>query len=483
MTLLRVVFISWLIALFSFRATFAQPIDARIDRYVQARFAKSSVPGLAIAVVRNDTLLFSKGYGHTANKTPITADTPFAIASLSKAFTAMAIMQLVDADQINLDAPVVHYIPSFQLNDAKGASITVRQLLHQTSGLTDTGFPELALSEQPATLDEAIAQMRAARLVSKPDEQFHYHNPNYRVLAKIVETVSHEPFPVYLQAHIFEPLHMEHTSDVPTTKALVEGKQHVAKGHVYVLGQPVPIQEPDWFIDGSAGMRSSVNDMASWLRLQLNYGRFDNLQLLSAKSLAAMHNPLDSTKSRYGMGWIVDQEHNLYHSGILWTYSAEQLLLTKDGYGVVILFNGGLNPFVDYNSFIRGIAAILTNQEPEYPTLPDWVFPIAIDAILLVIIGLAVRRLLRLNQWFQTYHRHPRWRGWLYLFGRLIPFFIILFSPHLVTALSGRVLSAERIFLMLPDVAILFGTVALLNLLIVVTRLIHLFRLKTTFTN
>lgn len=461
---------------FSIRAIYAQSVADKIDQYVQERLAKSSVPGLAIAVVYNNTLLLSKGYGVTGANTPVTANTPFAIASLSKAFTAMAIMQLVDAGRISLDAPVIQYLPAFATKDKRGLSITIRQVLHQTSGLADTGFPELAFHQQPASLDEATAQLKSARLISEPGNQFHYHNPNYRLLAKIVESVSHESFADYLQTHIFKPLQMRHTHDVSATKWFYTGSDRIDKGHIFVLGKPIAIREPDWFVDGAGGMRSTVNDMAHWLSLQLAHGRVDTTQLLSQQSMTLMHTPpAHKTSMHYGMGWIVRPDSSLYHSGILWTYSAEQLLLTKDGYGVVMLFNSGINPYIDYYSFLRGVADILAGQEPEVPTFPDWALPICVGLILVLFIGLAIRRLFRLTYWRQKYQQRPVWQSWLFLGVRLLPFVTLLLIPSLLTAISGRVLNWERICLMMPDVLVGLSLIALLNLIIVFTRLLGLY--------
>ncbi|GAB3551038.1 serine hydrolase domain-containing protein [Spirosoma fluminis] len=453
----------------------AQSVVDKIDQYIQARLAKSSVPGLAIALVHNDTLLLSKGYGITSANTLVTANTPFAIASLSKAFTAMAIMQLVDAGRISLDAPIVQYVPSFSLEDKRGQSITIRQVLHQTSGLADTGFPELAVHQQPATLEEATAQLNRARLVSEPGKQFHYHNPNYRLLAKIVESVSHESFPDYLQRHIFKPLRMAHTRDVSATTSFYTDSDRIEKGHIFVLGKPLAMGEPDWFVEGAAGMRSTVNDMAHWLSLQLAHGRVGSTQLLSQQSMTLMHTPPLNTSMHYGMGWIVGPDSSLYHSGILWTYSAEQLLLTKDGYGVVMLFNSGLNPYINYHSFLQGVADILAGQELEVPTFPDWVLPLCVGLILILFIGLAIRRLLRIGCWRHRYQQRAVWRSWLFLLVRLLPLITLLLLPSLLTAISGRVLNWERICLLMPDVIVGLSLIALLNLAIVITHVVSLY--------
>jgi CubicO group peptidase (beta-lactamase class C family) len=97
-----------------------------IDHFIQNKLEENHIPGAAVAITHNQKVFFTKGYGMTAKNSPITADTPFAIASLSKAFTALAVMQLVEERKINLDQPVVQYIPSLKLNGEWGANITVR---------------------------------------------------------------------------------------------------------------------------------------------------------------------------------------------------------------------------------------------------------------------------------------------------------------------------------------------------------------------
>ncbi|GAB4054225.1 serine hydrolase domain-containing protein [Spirosoma litoris] len=467
------IFLTFLSLLLSYVCVHAQSTAkiAQLDQYLQRRLAASNIPGFAIAIVQGDSLLLAKGYGTTETGRPVTADTPFAIASLSKAFTAMAIMQLVDSKQIDLDAPVTRYIPTFSVDDPRGASITIRQLLHQTSGLADTGFPELGFTEQPRTLDEAIARLKNALLVSAPGQQFHYHNPNYQILAKVVEAVSHQPFSAYLQQHIFGPLNMTHTRDVATTPAFYTGPDKLANGSIFALGKSINRPEPDWFVDGAAGMSSTINDMAHWMRLQLNQGRFGTNQLITSQSLAMMYAAPGGTSFPYGMGWFVNNPAKLRHNGILWTYSSELLILPKEGFGIVMLFNGGLNPFIDYTSFIQGVSDILTNQEPTSEALPDWFYPIATVFLLLIATGFAVRQFFRVTQWQRLYQSRPIWRSWLFMLLRLLPLVFLLLIPYLLTALSGRVLSWERIFLMMPDVILALVLLALANLAVVARRL------------
>ncbi len=187
----------------------AQPLDlGAIDRFIAAQMAAQRVPGLALAITHGDRVLYVKGYGTARDEQPVTPQTQFLIASVSKSFKALAVMQLVEAGKIELDAPVQTYLPAFTLADpAVARQITVRHLLNQTSGLADAGFPELRLP-QPATMEDRIESLHTARSVAPPGREFHYFNPNYQILARVVEVVSGQSFSAYLHTHIFAPLHM-----------------------------------------------------------------------------------------------------------------------------------------------------------------------------------------------------------------------------------------------------------------------------------
>jgi hypothetical protein len=145
--------------------------------------------------------------------------------------------------------------------------------------------------------------------------------------------------------------------------------------------------------------------------------------------------------------------------------------MRKNGYGIVLLFNGGLTAFVEYHLFLQGIAAILDNREPEVPAFPDWYFSIGIGGIFLIAIGLAVRRLIRLKFWYRNYTQRPLWRSGLYFCIRLLPLICFLLIPFWVTVVSGRVLNWQRIFLAFPDIILGLGTVVFLHTMIAATRL------------
>ena len=141
------------------RASTPTAVDvAAVDRFLGEQIDAASIPGAAVAITHGDQVIHLAGFGHDSTGAPVTADTLFRIASLSKSFTALAVMQLVDEHRLSLDDPVVDHLPEFRIADPRGADITVRQLLEQTSGLADSTVHPLA-RQQPGSLAEAVSSL------------------------------------------------------------------------------------------------------------------------------------------------------------------------------------------------------------------------------------------------------------------------------------------------------------------------------------
>lgn len=443
----------------------------QIDRYLQVKYEKGNIPGFAVAIVDREKVLFSKGYGKNSNNQLITHTTPFAIASLSKAFTALSVMQLVDAGKMNLEDDIARYIP-----DLSGKEISVRDLLNQTSGFSDLVFPEMKYYKQPDNLDQAIRRMKNIDLASTPGEKYNYHNPNYAILAKAVEVVTGETFPDYLHRHIFTPLQMRNTDDCPLTDGFYKTDNlSFPKGYNFILGYPVVIKEPEWFVEGSAGMLSSADDMANWMRLFLNEGIYDGDTLLSRDGIRQMLTP-PATNPYYGMGWALHADGNIGHNGILYTSQAELLILRDKGYGIVVLFNSGLNILENYNSFITGISDILNEREPTIPSIPTYWPEILIAILLLLYLFLSVRWYRDVEKWERRYRN--KFRFWFRIALMLTPFVLLLLLPQTVPFLSGRVLNWERTFWTMSSVVVLLGGMSLLNFGLIMNIFRIVFRRK-----
>jgi CubicO group peptidase (beta-lactamase class C family) len=302
----------------------------------------------------------------------VTGDSLFRIASLSKSFTALAVMQLVDAGLLQLDDPVQDHLPEFQMADPRAHQITVRQLLDHTSGLTDAVVPELS-RPQPRTSIEAVASLRSARLASTPGTTWSYHNPNYQVAARLVEVVSGEPFDRYLRRHILQPAGMASSTSTVTDDEPVPG---LTEGHVNAYGHAFPAPGTGSFLVGEGDVVSSAADMARWLIVHTNDGRTaDGTRLVSGQGLRTLHTP-SAPDVGYALGWATHGPSStptrLDHSGSLLTFTSEEALWPGSGYAVVMLFNAGSPMMLDQNAIVHGVFDIIEGNGPPSsgPGLP-----------------------------------------------------------------------------------------------------------------
>ncbi|WP_086853059.1 serine hydrolase domain-containing protein [Amycolatopsis kentuckyensis] len=423
-------------------ASAAAPRD--IDGYVRAYLDHTGLPGAAVAITRGDEVIRTAGYGHDAAGTPLTAGTRLPIASVSKSMTAFAVLRLAETGRLGLDEPVTRYLPDFRLADPRGARITVRMLLDQTSGMADSAFPDLRLP-QPHTLAEAVARLKDAGLADEPGARFHYHNPNYEVAARIVEVVAGQPFAAHLAGHLFGPLGMTATTSADAPPAGTEG-------YVRAFGIEVPVSEPDWFTGGSHGVVSTAEDLAKWLRAQRDGGG-----VLTPASVRSAHTPAPGRD--YALGWRV-RDGRATHTGELFTHTAAQVLLLG-GYGIAVLANTGLALDNDAELLAQGLASLLEGGAPE-PALPAGVVADRVlGALALVAVGLAVAGVRRAG-------RKPAW--WRVV-PPLLPLVPLVFLPQLLGwVFGGRRGTYGQVLYVWPGLVAALGVVALAGLTVAVAR-------------
>jgi CubicO group peptidase (beta-lactamase class C family) len=265
-----------------------QSVFATIDAHIQRQRKTAKVPGLALGIVQGVQILYLRGYGKADESgRAVTPRTPFLIGSTTKSFTALAIMQLVEAGMIELDAPIQRYIPWFRVADPiASARITVRHLLNQTSGLSTAAGVLYGLSGSlTRSLEERVRSLRTAKLDRPVGDSFEYSNANYLILGCLIQAVSHQPYEVYIQRHIFQPLEMHH-SYVSEEQAKRHG---LATGYRFWFGFPFPWNTP--FPLGAVpegGLLSTAEDMCHYLSLYLNEGRYRGKALLSPAGIAQM---------------------------------------------------------------------------------------------------------------------------------------------------------------------------------------------------
>ena len=191
------------------------PNYAEIESFVQGEMASQRVPGLALGIVEDGRVAYVRGFGKADDSgRAVTPQTPFIIGSVAKSFTALAIMQLVEANKIDLDAPVQRYLPWFRVADEKAsAEITVQHLLNHTSGIsTKTGRSYQGDGDTSDTaLEQAVRKLKSAELSAPVGSKHQYSTINYSVLGLIVQTVAGQSYESYVQAKILDPLQMHNS--------------------------------------------------------------------------------------------------------------------------------------------------------------------------------------------------------------------------------------------------------------------------------
>lgn len=382
----------------------AAPEFAAIERFVRDEMAAQRTPGLALGIVKDNRLVYLRGFGK-ADDSPrqVTPQTPFIIGSVSKSFTALAIMQLVEAGKVELDAPVQRYLPWFRVADEDAsAEITVRNLLSHTSGLsTKTGRTFQGNDDTSASaLEKAVRKLRNAELSAPVGEKHQYSTINYSVLGLIVQTVAGRSYESYVQTKIFDPLQMRHSF---TSEGTAE-PDGLATGYNYWFGRPRAADLPyNRGLLPTGYLISSAEDMAHYLIAQLNDGRYRTASVLSPAGIAELHRPAvpaGKTDTSYGMGWYVGPINGIpaiYHAGDTPNFVAKIVLVPQSRTGVVVLTNAdnNLDLFLSdrQGTIANGVTSLLAGREP--PSSPSRIPSFLVYAVLFGVLVLQARGIVR----------------------------------------------------------------------------------------
>jgi CubicO group peptidase (beta-lactamase class C family) len=403
--------------LFASRAPAKPPSKANgyeaIDAYVAWQMRRLHIPGASLAIVEGDRIVHLRGFGRARPGGEIPSpQTPFFIGSLTKSITALAVMQLVEAGKVELDAPVQRYLPWFRVaNPTASAQMTVRHLLNQTSSLPLLPS-EVALADfddRPDATERQVRALSTLKITRPVGSKWEYSNFNYNILGLVIEAASGEPYADYIQHHIFDPLEMRHSY---TTKAAAQ-QNGLAVGYRHWFSLPFPA--PDMPVPRgslpSGQLISCAEDMAHYLIAQLNGGRYGDVQILSGAGIDEMHRGASETSmfgisgGWYGMGWFeidLGQTKTYSHGGNVPDFSAFMGLLPDQKRGVVLLLNAdpyGLPPVI--GEVGMNLAALLAGQQPA---------PIQMDFIQWIMRLLPLVPLLQVAGVFATRRQLNRWR-------------------------------------------------------------------------
>lgn len=309
---------------------------ARMDSLF-ANFDHPNAPGASVMVIQNGQPVFAKGYGlaNLDTKTPCTTNTNFRLASVTKQFTAMAVMMLAERKQLSLGEPLNKFFPEFP---AYGQGITVRHLLTHTSGLIDY---EDAIPEGTTipVLDRDVLRilLKQDKTYFPPGTQYRYSNSAYALLALIVEVRSGQTFAHFLNENIFGPLKMTNTLAYEQGMSVVNSRAfgHTLKSNAWQRAD----QSLTSSVLGDGGVYSSVTDLFKWDQA-LYMGKLIGEPMLEVAF--ASQTPTDKPGRSYGFGWYIAEYRGLreiYHSGETIGFRTRLVRFPEEKFTVIILAN------------------------------------------------------------------------------------------------------------------------------------------------
>jgi len=439
-----------------------------VDDYIQSEMKRDRIPGVALAITQGKTIVHSRGFGTAApDGAAVTLQTGFMLGSMSKAFTALAVMQLVEGGKLELDAPVLRYLPWFAMADPQAAQITVRHLLNHSSGIP-TRAPRAAGSD--LSLESHARALAGVSLGHLPGAAHEYASPNYQVLGLVVEAVSGQGFAAYLQEKIFAPLEMRHSY---VTREAARESRAMSSGHRLWFGLPVAAalpEEPDRL--PTATLISSAEDIAHFLIANLNNGQFGANQVLSPAGMAELHRPaIAGERIHYAMGWRVGQIKGakaVHHGGILPHFRGKMILLAESGYGVVVLTNvSSVLGSPSSHRMADNLAGMLTGQPASQSRLSLGILYLLLWCGLAFISYRQIRGLIQLPRWRQTIAELPTERssrlrklGLSTAWELAVPLFLLVALPRLFG------FSLTELVRQMPDAGLWMIATALVGLLV-----------------
>ncbi len=347
-----------------------QATTQRLEAFIHEKMQEGHIPGMTVVVVRGKETAYLKsfGYANVDKQAAVTPETSFEIASCSKGFTALAVLQLQQQGLLKLDDPVSKYFPWFQAKyKHQNVEITLRQLLHHSSGIPWYTITDIPISNRVDSLEQVVRNVNGLELHNRPGERFEYATINYAIVGAVIQKVTGQPYEDYMKAHIFQPLGLHKTTLYPT-----EAAPTLATGYKNGFFQAREYQSPVFRGNRPAGyIMMDGNDLATWLKYQLG-----SLKSPMTPLIMETHAP-DRTvapskfdMSSYAMGWADYQSGNgeVSKAGLNPNFSAYMVFRPQDQLAVGIMANNGTT--LTYITG-HGLMDILRDRQPVSPYEAD----------------------------------------------------------------------------------------------------------------
>src|SRR5262245_28616923 len=333
------------------QAAAVQPVFVRLDEFIARHMRETGAPGMTLALANRDGLIRVSTYGYADTKAGlrVAPETMFEIGSISKSFVALTLMQLRDEGKLDLNRPIVEYLPWLKIN-SKFQAITTHHILSHTAGLPGA----------PLLLDALLGELWTAY---EPGKRFLYSHTGYNILGFLIEAIDKRPFAEAMRTRMLTPLGMSASSPIITNdlrKLMAIGYEPLAEGKPFPLNGT--LAEAQWLeVDIAAGsVASTPGDMAKYMRMLLNRGALPKGRLLSEEGFAlftkaAIDSPYRGEPASYGYGiWVSDigGHTRLRHTGGMVAFSSS----------IDVDITGNIGAFASVNANLRGYRPVAVTK-------------------------------------------------------------------------------------------------------------------------
>ena len=325
------------------------PFTQELQPMIEQAMKQQEVPGFAIAIIRDQKIVYAAGFGVRnidKKNDKITPQSLFHMASITKPFVATSVMQLVEQGKVELDSPVVNYLPYFRLKDERYKTITVRQMLGHISGMPDVEDYEWDKPKyDDGALERYVRSVTDKSLIAEPGTKFAYSNMAFEVLGDLIAKVSGETFEGYVRKHILEPLGMNSSTllvkqanpQLLTSPHVLNASFEVAVSKIFPYNR---MHSP------SSTLYSNVLDMSRWAMANMNRGELDGKRILKAATYDAMWKPAGEQFTRVGISWFLGEHRGhrtVGHAGGDTGFVSNLLMIPDQKIAVVMMsnFDGG----------------------------------------------------------------------------------------------------------------------------------------------
>ncbi|MDZ7343882.1 MAG: beta-lactamase family protein, partial [candidate division KSB1 bacterium] len=316
------------------------PLTEKLERLIAHEMQDKALPALSIALVDDESMVWAKGFGMADpdKKIAATAETVYRVGSVSKLFTDIAIMQLVESGELDLEAPVTHYLPEFQPQHSFGKPITLRQLMSHRSGLVREPPVGNYFDDTAPTLGQTVTSLNSTTLVYEPETRLKYSNAGIAVVGYVLERLKGKPFAKYLKRAVLEPLGMRKSAFEPAPEIIKD----LAKASMWTYDGR--LFEAPTFQLGMApagSMYSTVVDLGRFMTMLFKRGNSAGGRILQPASLEQMWRPQfapPEQKSGFGIGFAISEfqgYRRVGHGGAIYGFATELATLPDAKLGVV----------------------------------------------------------------------------------------------------------------------------------------------------